>query len=896
MIALCAPVAGAQAEEGRLIEDFEALSAVRTTGGRLLAIRAGEGVTQGSQAAELPAGVRMDLTLRGVDLAATPWLRLDTLTTQPQTHCLKLRFDAPGSPEHPAYLRAGKDVLWVPLTVAAGEMRDGWPAEAIGLSITNAAESSIVVDNARLMPAAAPPQGAVLLDFGPDGQQLWPGFQRAGTDCKHVVWSGEVKIYSGRRGHPDPLTGDYVGPYPTNRAGDKFALAAPLGASGVAWLWVTHYGYRCFQAAEYSVVAGSRTVLQRRQTPRQMLGPTGLLLGMGGAWTPQWFAEEYARQFYDAVAVPLGPRGNIVRVSNCQLAAVAMAPAAQRLALEAYVKQVEAELTRFRRQFVVGYAAPDLANCEPDEAEAKAGLMLFRPPPDMAFRAGWAPAKDDRAREIKLLAATGSLAVVPLAAAPVKGGEAMSASIAALSGASGALPTDRPGPAVWMLERVPVVRSGRVLFQPWVLSRRLEALRAGEVCHAVVVIPIALGAAAGTYRGAVRFTCSHGSAELPLSLEVVDLGGRLKEPPVFLCEEPVNIGMFYHGLTDLLAAGQANVLTARLRQQFAEGTFNSLVLAGPSLGDDGVHEKRCEEDLSLTPLRTLAGPVVLDMRPALAFLAFQGTAPGTLRYSSAVSAVTARAAALAARHGVKDCLLLTGYAYSAETLDGEARRCAAVAAAGGRAALAADCGALARLAEADFAAKLRPVAALMLFDGGPAAEVTKRFRALGGQRSVYLRVYRPDRYVGGFRAAAVGADGTFALHVGMDGEPYMGFRLDGSGVLAPRADGSLAETMAALRLRQAREDFLLLRRAEQLVRDGGDGRRLDGLRAALQTVRSKAADTSGGQFSAEMLRSTAVEPGQLDAWRQQLLRAAGPSPPPAADRPAASRQAVGLAP
>ena len=54
----------------------------------------------------------------------------------------------------------------------------------------------------------------------------------------------------------------------------------------------------------------------------------------------------------------------------------------------ARIKQIQSELVRFRRQFVMKHLNRKLCRLEPTETEKKPGLMLFRVPPDEAFTAG----------------------------------------------------------------------------------------------------------------------------------------------------------------------------------------------------------------------------------------------------------------------------------------------------------------------------------------------------------------------------------------------------------------------------------------------------------------------------------------------------------------------------
>ena len=46
------------------------------------------------------------------------------------------------------------------------------------------------------------------------------------------------------------------------------------------------------------------------------------------------------------------------------------------------------------------------------------------------------------------------------------------------------------------------------------------------------------------------------------------------------------------------------------------------------------------------------------------------------------------------------------------------------------------------------------------------------------------------------------------------------------------------------------------------------------LAAVLKKIRDRAASHKGVRYSAAIMRTNAVSPGELDAWREELLRAA----------------------
>jgi len=81
----CAP---ARSAETLVLEDFESLKG----DGLIVPVSQGKGVTHGGKAAKLRAGGSVVVKLAGLDPNATPWIRLDSLTTQPLVQPIILNF------------------------------------------------------------------------------------------------------------------------------------------------------------------------------------------------------------------------------------------------------------------------------------------------------------------------------------------------------------------------------------------------------------------------------------------------------------------------------------------------------------------------------------------------------------------------------------------------------------------------------------------------------------------------------------------------------------------------------------------------------------------------------------------------------------------------------------
>ncbi|MGB2822008.1 MAG: hypothetical protein WBF17_13575, partial [Phycisphaerae bacterium] len=662
----------ALAAEARIIEDFETPAAVQSSGGKLLHVRLGEGITHGKRAIGLPPGASVHLTLDGVDSRATAWLKIDTLTSQPVTQELSLAFQEPGRKDLlVAYVQPGKDTLCVPLTVVAGRMPGGWPKGKVAFSITNSGDSAVILDCARVEPPAQPPAGSTLLDFGPPRQPVWPGFSPAGVSCRHLAWSGDRTVRPSEKAYPDPLTGDYIGPHTFSATSDHVVLSLPGDGPGAAWLWVTHYSQLHFQPPQYSVTFRGRAVKRRSLSRRQMLSHEGILEGRGGQWTAEWFDRVYAGRFFDALQLSLPSRRNQIDLNACQLAAVAIAPATRRAELEEYVRQVHSDLSRYRRQFVLAVRADDSCRLSPTKAEAGCGLMVFEPPADGALRAGWAPGASDRAETIRALGANGSLTVAAFAVVPTKRAASLSVALVPASAGGRPLPAGKPGASAWLLERVPYLASGRASFLPWVLTRELAGLRENEVVHGVVTIPVPRSAQSGTYRGAIRLSHSAGHVQVPIEMEVVHIAERGTAAATFLPDRVMSTWRFYHTLSDMLSVPERDAVQLRVSQALLDGGLNSMFLTGPELSSSlTVSDAPLARELKIAPIRSIQGPVMLDFTGMADRLASSKIPAGSVRYLKIVRTAVAKGRSLALRYKLRDPFCYMAHAKDAASLAG----------------------------------------------------------------------------------------------------------------------------------------------------------------------------------------------------------------------------------
>ncbi len=864
-----------------LIEAFESPEGISSEDGKLGTVKGGEGVTQGAAAAQMPPGSSFRVTAAGKQLSSSAWLKLDVLVVDPMMCRVRIRFEGEGMrTSHVAHVTPGQQTLSLPLCVPLGHAgAASWPEGEVQVVFVNEGEAPLVVDNLRAEPAASPPEGAVLVDFGPGTATGWPGFKRGDVESRRMIWSGEGRVRGESPGFPDPLLGDFVGPRLGDRERDSFRINLDEG-NYFGYLWLTHYAGRDTQPMEYGLIGNRRRLVHERHTPATMLGPDGLLIGREGDWTPEWFASEYPAALTERVEVKSLSRGTRFEVLNMQLAALAVAPAKHRDALAAYVDQVETDLALFRRQFVV--AARVRARCllAPTADEQRDGLIALQPGGERLCDPAWSAGPDDRLERVELDVAPGIAGRTMLALAAVRDVRRVAVSLELPRNEGGrGLPMDPDRTSVHILQAVPRVRDGRVEMQPWVLGKDARMISAGEVICAVVTVAVPSTAPAGTYDGAVRVNMPGGAARIPLRVTVHDCGpADSPDTPRITAHSDAGIVDVHHALGEALPGKARKAAERASRTRVMELGINGLLLPGPSLSKGlAVWSGRTRAYFDDYPRGLADGTTLFDMGSALWRLRNRRVPPQTEASRRALRGVVTGIRRIAGGKLPGRYLHYMGSQRGKGGIQNLARLARDVAAGDGRPVM--------RVRASDLtggeidpewrAGVLRPFQALVLEPNhGVTAEIIRDFKSLGGDRQVYLYTWRPDRYLMGFYAAGVGADGICLDGPYMvSGGPYDGFHLRGRALLVPQPEGRFAETLATHVFRQGIGEYRLMMRALSVRREA-DAAGVDAgeLEAVLTAVSKAASDrAAGGDTTA--LELDAARTAELDELRRKVIRA-----------------------
>lgn len=855
----------------KLIHGFERPKGF-TRAGKVVLVRGADAVTEGKQAVQLAPNAAVTVSIPPGAIDRAGWLKIDTFQVQPVLGSLQLAFAK--SLTTPAHVCPGKDTIALPLGLMARTHQGAWPGQKVSLEVRNISTQPVVVDNIRLATPQAGPPGAVLLDFGPSNQALWPGFAPPESEPDAFSWSGDYRTYSFSAPYPDPLGGDFSGRHPGFKTIETITLRSQEGA-GVAWVWLTHYGNSFSPALEYAARLNRRIVLRQRLTPPQMLSPLGLLEGKGQPWTPDWFEKTFLPMRVARIECPLKKGENVLELANCQVAAIAIAPGSQQRAMQAYIKQLDEDRKRYRRQFVLAGSSPSRCTVVPSEEEAKVGAMIFLPPEDERFSRSYVPRAQHRAKTLKLSVAAGAAVLAAVVAVPLNDVSAMQASMDAprLPG-KGVIPA--AGCQVHALKTMPVVHNARVYYQPFLPANNHRSAKARGVYWFLLRVAAPEKNRPGTYRSALRVKVGPASARLPVEVEVIGIGpGGPPARSTFAVLKNGDCGEVYRSLKQVLPAQRQTLLSKDIRSQLYAAGLNAYLIRGPRFGrglepspDDMIEDLR-----SLTQAKQ-PGKMLVDITAALSSLSSNPTArPGTNRYTNALLKLVKLATDLAGKRGLGDYALYCGFH---QDLAEGTRLAQAIRSAGGRPAISTNVSSLAGRSPAQRAELFGALDALLCSPNRKGLlGIRDELKKVSATKALLVRVAAPDVYAPGFYCWGVGADGACATEIFASRPLFNAFWFNGRGMLLPNAKGEFEPTLGLMLFRQAMADYALASRCQRLAQ-AARKRKLDtaALEEVLMTIRTTA-DARPPRFDARRFRPATVSPTTLRDWRRSLTREAG---------------------
>jgi len=863
---------GAAIAEPVVLEDFEQLPADSAA----QAVTEGKGVTHGAQAAMLREGANVSVDMTSLDANVVQWLKIDTLTTQPLVQRVNLAFKSAKttSVTMVGHVQPGSDCLWIPISSFRGRFGGEWPGPLKSLEIANSDAEPITIDHVRAEQAAEPPPDCVLLDFGSSKQIRWPGFVRADSDHPNLVWPAWT-ARGGSRGFPDPLTRDYVGPSDPDKTLDVQILA-PGGGGAFAWAWLTHDFLSHYPPTEYALQVAGRNVLSKRLTSRQYIGPDALARGSDGAWTAPWYAKDFSDQLCSQVAFPLRAGSNRIRILNSQFAALAMGPASRERALTGYVKTVNEDLQRFRRQFVVATRKQAMCTVQPTAKQQKAGLMVFAPQSDRPFDAAWVPQDANEAKKLQCTVGSGQLALVDLAVVPTRPLRYLTPGVEHFMGRSGTLRTRPPNADAWVVQRVPNATHGTVEFVPWLLRPRVTGIRKDEIVHVAVAVWVSEAAESGTYRGNVLLGSNAGTLRVPLEITVVKTA-PLKVGPTFIPSGKLDATRLYGPLGATMSKPQAAAIKRSLYTHLQACGMNAFPMPGPDYNSsdqkvsDSAMRERAQE---FPPRMATTGRWVIYLKSLRDHLSRADLRPNMPAYAKAASVAIAQCRAAARKLRAGEPLHYAAYVWDAEAIRDSAAEAALLASLGARLVLHLHPRVITNMSAEDCRTFLQPYAGLIVSEGNEAAEAIRRFKALGGERVILLHQSQPERYAAGFRPAVLGADGVMNEGILPDGPVFDGQERLGDAFAFAENDRALSGTLSGLLFCQGADDMVLWKQCQQALAEadqaGRSDARIDDLRTYMAGIQKEVLVTRSiiGQ---DQMADRKIKPRQLQQWRMGLL-------------------------
>ncbi|MCL2701165.1 MAG: hypothetical protein FWE88_05670 [Phycisphaerae bacterium] len=870
------PAADARVREthpnGRLLEGFENFSALQGQG-QLVTVTEGPGVTEGNAALQIPPQGAVTIRPSRRDISRPWWLRVDTLNVQPESQRLRFEFSGGISTGIVAIVAPGRDTLSMPLAMLSIITGREWDEDDRPvLTIRNLSESPIIIDNLRVEPPMDWPRDARAYDLGT--RFAWPGFSND-TDRELGVWGNSTVAPN----YPHPLVGSAYGPWPDFRTTARFQMQGGSKGQTVGYVWLSHVSLFNMQPLEYFAKLNGKFLVRKQNQPRQMLGTdgkTGMMIGFNGEWSPAWFDKTYAPMFYDTVPIALNPGSNELELFNTQMTAVVLAPASERGALLKAVEQVEKDLSAYRRQFVAGRRVEPTCTFAATEEEARMGMMLL-PADDTAFSPTWQPTDETRLAKAEVTTFAGATAVIPLAVVPLKKGQ-ISVFPGAFRSTEGgkALPLSRPV-EMQFATRLPRLTEATIYMHPWLLRSRVAAAKEREIIPAAVVLSIAPNAAEGTYAGQIKLTGAGGSCVLPVEVTVRHIG-MPSRMPTFGVSDGTAARDAYGPMSGAMEARDRDRLTGAVRQELVKAGFNAFSIPAVGLNRElAPVDDACVQALkSIGPKAT--GVAICDLGSAHYALGNRGYDRGLgANYVRGLGTAISRTQSLVNRAGVSDCLFHAGW-IGDRNVDYILDTGEVIQHAKGRSIAWIGGYHLRGRSDNDMRRFRDCFSALLVTAGYPVHNEIASFTQGGSgpsSRDVYFEFRTPDVYMMGFYSFGMGVQGWYCVGMFMRPGAYSGWGFGSPGYLVPETDmGKFAPTVSVLRVWQGQSDFLLARRAEEVMeaarRAGVDEGELPAL---LGAIRDKAREPRTIGTDHIELRCGAMSPQELNDLRQKLIAA-----------------------
>jgi hypothetical protein len=551
-------------------------------------------------------------------------------------------------------------------------------------------------------------------------------------------------------------------------------------------------------------------------------------------------------------------------------------PRSGRARAAAYLRQLDEDLKRYRRQFVLADRRKRRCQLAPSDEEKQAGVMVFAVPAEEGFHAGYEPTSEHRPETLKMTLAAGASDYLALVAVPLKG-------TGGLQATGGMLRCEKGGaiPAgaieIRALKSMPVVWDGRVHDRPFLPDPAHTGVEERGIYWFLLRLTAPPNSRDGVYAGDVRFGSGSKALRVPLEVTV----RRLQEVNpgddyTFGVWSSGDSEEIYRSLSRLLPEAKANVVSRSILEGVFSAGLNAHEVAGPRFrGDLDLYNGEMIECLRRFVPGKPQGKVLVILSTALRQLRQNPAAqPSTARYRKALARAVQSANSLASQRGLTDYALACGRFRDVGIAAGMARM---VRAAGGRPAVTMDSRNLQHGAAARLGNLTKHLDTLIISPQSKGVVATRdQFKSDHPEKHLLLTLESPsDMYGVGFYAWAVGADGAYVSRIFESGPPYNAFHFPDGSLILPERGGRFRPTLGLVLLSQGIDDYHLARRCEALLAEARR-RKVEaaGLDTLLRTIRGTC-DAHPPRFDSGRFLTGPVKPDQLRKWRQQLAEEAG---------------------
>jgi hypothetical protein len=432
---------------------------------------------------------------------------------------------------------------------------------------------------------------------------------------------------------------------------------------------------------------------------------------------------------------------------------------------------------------------------------------------------------------------------------------------------------------LYALDTMPVVENARVYHQPFLPVRDFRNVKTGGVYWFMLRAEVPGRTRTGIYKGTVHITLDRVQTQIPVELEVVNIGSdRTERKRTFGVMSTGDCAEAYYSLANIMPVHRREKVTKDILTRLYDAGFNATMVSGPTI----THTLKLQPDSMINNLQKYPRPdrtgrMLVNLGNVYWMLNHHRVRPGTARYTNKTYDAVRMCNDIAGKNKLTDYSLYCGHGRDEKLLSEIAKRALTVRRAkGGAPAISTSASSLSSMESGQRAKLLAALETLICIpnhkDLGGIAE---KFKKTGRNKIFAIRMSYPDVYTGGFYCWGVGADGAYISRIFGYRPPFNAFFFNPQNLILPARKGDFEPTLGLLKFRQSVADYDLVCRCEALVRKAKKkSKDASSLEKILTGIRITT-DAKPPRYDVRLMRATAVLPEQLEKWRTSLIREAG---------------------